>query len=205
MVNLVTIDETKYLVDVGYGRREPTQPVPLTAQGYEFAGIAPTRGKLERKTLSRHQHQHNATAGAGAARGGQSLWVYSAWTTGPEDDDGSTSTGPGWVEQYSFTEVEFFPEDFEVMNLYVMTTPQSYFVQTVLAYRAIWDEEAAELVGEVILHKDSLKRIHRGRSEAIAELRSEGDRVGALEEYFFISLTEKEKKAIQGLASALKS
>lgn len=205
MVNIVTIDETKYLVDVGYGRREPIQPVPLTPEGYEFAGIASSRCKLERKTLARH------TPRASVSAADQSVWVYSVRIT---DDDAvlapgsysSSSPGvPDWEEQYSFTEVEFFPEDFEVMNFYIMTRPQSYFVQTVLAYRAILDEDTGELVGELILHKDSVKRILRGLFEVLEELRSEEERAAALGRYFFISLTEKERTGIRGLASELKA
>lgn len=207
MVNIVTINGTRYLVDVGYGRREPTQPIPLSAAGHEeFTGIGTTKSKLERKTLPQHTPQANANAID------QSVWVYSAWTAAEEDasgagaDAGSSSQHGGvWEEQYSFTEVEFFPEDFEVMNFYIMMRPQSWFVQTVLAYRAILDDETGELVGEMILHKNSVKQILRGRSEILWELRTEEDRVAALKRYFFISLTEKEKRAIQGLASELKA
>lgn len=185
MVNIVTVNETKYLVDVGYGRREPVQPVPLVPTGFEFAGIAPTRSKLERKPLPRHSP-------------GQSVWVYSA-----RMDD--STAADGWEEQYSFTDVEFFLEDFELMNYFVMTKPQSYFVQTVLAYRAIMDEETGELVGEILLHKDSVKRVLRGHEQTLEHLQTEEQRVAALEKYFFMSLTEKEKQAIKGLASELKA
>lgn len=231
MVNVVTIKATRYLVDVGYGRREPTQPLPLLSAAagrdstsVEVTGIGTTKGKLELKTLPQHTSTARASADADAVD--QSVWVYSAWTTTTatttaEENAADVETGGGggggsagggvWEEQYSFTEVEFFPEDFEVLNFYIMMRPQSWFVQTVLAYRGILDHETGQLVGELILHKDSVKQqlvlgSNGERSETVVwELRNEEDRVAALERYFFIVLTEKEKRAIRGLASELKA
>lgn len=183
MVNIVTIDGAKFLVDVGFGSKEPVQPM-LLQDGFEFTGIAPVTSKLELKHLPQHSNKDNQS---------QLLWVYSA----------KTDEKTGWEELYSFTEVEFFPEDFEVMNYFVMTRPQSYFVQSVLAYRAIMDDSGS-LVGELILHNNYVKRISGGDSEILEQLQNEEQRVEALEKYFKINLTEKEKKAIKGLASELK-
>lgn len=183
MVNLVTIDGKKYLVDVGFGSKEPVQPVPLES-GYEFVGIPPTRCRLDLRHLPQHSHSSDDN---------QRVWVYSA-----KADDATE-----WEEMYSYTEMEFFPEDFEVLNYFVMTRPQSYFVQTVLAYRAIMDEDTGRLVGELILHQDYVKRIVAGRQEILEQLTSEEHRVKALEKYFFICLAEKEKKGIEGLSSEL--
>ncbi|KUI53100.1 Arylamine N-acetyltransferase 1 [Cytospora mali] len=184
MVNLVTIGGRKYLVDVGFGSREPTEPVPLV-HGYEYVNIAPRKGRLEFKHLSRYAEADDLAQG---------MWVYSA-----RKDDGAE-----WEEMYSFTEMEFFHEDFEMMNYFVMTRPQSYFVQTVIAYRAVMDVEAGELVGELILHKDKVKQGETQGDHALELLSSEEDRVKALERYFSICLTEREKSSIEGLPTELK-
>ncbi|KAK7736507.1 hypothetical protein SLS53_006937 [Cytospora paraplurivora] len=185
MVNLVTIDGKKYLVDVGFGAREPTEPVPLV-RGYEFINIAPRKGRLEFRHLARHGDTEDPT---------RRVWVYSA-----RKDDGAE-----WEEMYSFTETEFFPEDFEVMNYFVMTTPQSYFVQTVVAYRPMMSKNTGPLVGECILHKDVVKQGEAHGDRILNVLKSEDDRVKALQDYFSICLTEKEKKGIRGLATELKN
>lgn len=184
MVSLVTIGGQKYLVDVGFGAREPTEPVPLV-HGHAFVNVAPRRGRLEFKRLSRQ---------AGAVDPAQQrVWVYSA----RKDEESD------WKEMYSFTEAEFFPEDFEVINHFVMTRPQSYFVQTVLAYRPVMDAETGNLVGELILHKDIVKRGETQDDHVLEVLESEEARVNALEKYFDIRLTEKEKRSIQGLPTQL--
>lgn len=186
MVNLVTIDGVKYLVDVGFGSREPTAPVPLV-HGYEFVNMAPRRCRLEFRPPPRR-------GSAGAGDPAQHVWVYSA----KEDDEA------GWEDVYSFTEAEFFPEDFEVMNYFVMTRPQSYFVQNVVAYRPDVDPATGAWAGEIILHKDVVKLGKSQGDRVIWALESEEDRVRALEKYFSIRLTEREKKSIQGLATELK-
>lgn len=182
MVNLVTLDTKKYFVDVGFGSKEPLQPVPLQ-DGYQFSSIAADRCKIQLKHLPQHTHQNDRT---------QRMWVYSTY-----------DAAKGWEEMYSFTEMEFFPEDFEVMNHFVMTKPQSYFVQTLLAYRVTMNE-TGDLLDELILHKDSVKRKHANFTEVVEQLQNEEQRVRALEKYFFIRLTEREKSAIKGLASELK-
>ncbi|ROW03083.1 hypothetical protein VMCG_05767 [Cytospora schulzeri] len=188
MVNLVTIGGQKYLVDVGFGSREPTEPVPLV-HGYEFVNIAPRRCRLEFKRLS----GRGGAADAGDAA--QRVWVYAA----RKDDEA------GWEEMYSFTEVEFFPGDFEMMNYFMMTRPESYFVQNVVAYRPVMYPETGAWVNEFVLHKDIVKRGETQGDHILWELRGEEDRVRVLEKYFSIRLTEQERNSIQGRASELKT
>src|SRR5690349_17877726 len=114
MVNIVTVDHRRYLVDVGYGANNPCRIVPIE-RGIEFENICPVRGKLEHKALPQHTDPE------------QRVWVYST----QENRDGP------WTEQYAFVDMEFFPADFEVMNLSTMTAPESYFVKTVLATKVL--------------------------------------------------------------------
>ncbi|KAI3396235.1 hypothetical protein diail_12379 [Diaporthe ilicicola] len=184
MVNLVTIEGKKYLVDVGFGSQEATQPIPLE-DGYETTTIAPTRGRLELKHIEKQTTKDDPR---------QRLWVWSS----------RRNDGAAWEELYSFSEAEVFAEDFEVLNLSVMTRPQSMFVQTVLAYRPVLDDGTGELVAERILNRNVVKDGESGQHRILETLETEEDRVRALEKYFDICLTEKEKKAIQGLATELK-
>ncbi|KAI7775976.1 hypothetical protein LA080_006048 [Diaporthe eres] len=185
MVNLVTIEGKKYLVDVGFGAQEATQPIPLE-DGHEITTIAPIRGKLELKHIGKQVTKDDPA---------QRLWAWSSRKGGE---------GADWEDMYSFSEAEFFAEDFECINYFVMTRPQSWFLQTVLAYRPVLDEATGELVGERILHGNVVKEGASGQDRIIEVLETEEDRVRALEKYFDIRLTEKERRGIKGLVTELK-
>ncbi|KAL2016786.1 hypothetical protein VTK56DRAFT_2999 [Thermocarpiscus australiensis] len=182
MVNIVTIGVKRYMVDVGYGPDGAPVPVPLE-HGYEFVGVAPVRGRLQYRRLEEHTDPN------------QRVWVYSI-----QENEASP-----WKDMYAFTEVEFFPEDFEVMNLSTMTSRRSFFVQSVVCVRTILDEEKAKAVGVLILHRDYVKRRVGENSEIIEKLESEQQRVKALEKYFGIVLSPQEQRAIRGLPTELKS
>lgn len=182
MVNLVTVDGTKYVVDVGFGSLEAMRPVPLTP-GVEFTQIAPRRGRLEHRALAQHTDP------------AQRVWVYST-----QED----AAAP-WVERNCFTEAECFPDDYALMNYHTMSHPTSYFVQTVLAMRGLWDEGARRVGGVLTLHKDEVKRRMAGaETELLETLRTEAERVRALAEYFDVVLTPLEQRGIRGMASELK-
>lgn len=190
MVNLVTIEGKKYLVDVGFGVQEPTQPIPLE-DGYEVTTVAPTRGRLELKHIDKQVTKDDPA---------QRLWVWCSRKHGAE----GAGAGAGWEDMYSFSESEVFPEDFEAMNYFVMTRPQSFFLQNVIAYRPVLDEATGELVAERILHGGVVKEGVSGQERVLEVLETEEDRVRALDKYFDIRLTEQEKKGIKGLATELR-
>lgn len=191
MVNIVTIDNVKYLVDVGFGANGPTKPLPLVS-GEETAGIGTTRFKLTYTALPGHTDRT------------QRMWMFSF----RGDDDAP------WVDAYAFTEMEFFPEDFEVMNLSTMTLRQSFFVQSVFCVKMAvetWeggveeDGEGVEGVGWLTLHGEKVTRkIARKPAEGLQELKTEEERVEALKRWFGIELSEAEKGGIQGLSTEIR-
>ncbi|ROT38382.1 acetyltransferase-like protein [Sodiomyces alkalinus F11] len=178
MVNIVTVDNQRYLVDVGYGRGGPMRPVPLVS-GSEFDQIAPARGRLLYTSLPEHSDPS------------QRVWLYSTAEPG---------AGGEFKPQYCFVDVELFPADYEVMNFSTMTARTSLFVQYVLAVRAVLDEEKNEVIGLVTLFGDSLKKRVRDKVELEEKLGSEAQRIEALEKWFGLVLSEKEKSAIKGTA-----
>ncbi|CAN8104652.1 unnamed protein product [Discula destructiva] len=186
MVNIVSIEGQKFLVDVGFGGKEPTQPV-LMQDGHEFTILGATQGRLDFK----HIQKHSATAKQDQM---QRLWVYSV----------RTSTDQPWQDMYSFAETEFFPEDFEMMNYFVSTRRDSWFVQEVVAYRLLMDENKGTLIGEVTLRGDLLTIRHTGEPELVLRMGGEEERVIALERHFDIKLTEREQRSIKGLVSEIK-
>ena len=185
MINIVIISNKKYLVDVGFGSNGITHPIPLE-DGHVFPCVHPVRGKLEYRSISQHSDPS------------QRLWVYLSQ---------ENETAP-WKELYAFSDVEFFPADFEVLNLSTMTSPRSYFVQSVMCMKTILPEDEEERkngpIGLLILHKDYVKRRIGAESEVVERLSTEADRINALQKYFGISLSPEEQKAIRGMASELK-
>lgn len=211
MVNLVRVEGGgRYLVDVGFGGDGPCRPIPLEKRGEGgviFGGVAPQELRLEWKCLSRHTDPE------------QRVWVYSH----------RESPGAEWVEAYCFTEMEFFAEDFAIMNLATMTLRESYFVQTVLAQRFVLEEELEEedlrdqangvqgmsggkdeggngprAVGVMILHDNSIKRRIADKVEVLTVLESEADRAAALKRYFKIQLSKEELSGIKDLPTELR-
>lgn len=222
MLHIVTINKSdRYLVDVGFGGNTPPFPVPLLSssdEAAEFTTIHPAKGKLEYRPLI-NPTTTTTTSSSYADR--QNLWIYSHKETEKEDAE--------WKEMYAFSELEFFPADFEVMNLQVMTAPQSFFVQTVLCVRTVLssedlssssssfpsgsgsasreEQDEEKIIGTLILFRDVVKRkiYAKGEKEEILErLETEEQRWAALGRWFGIYLTPEEKRGIRGLGSELK-
>lgn len=181
MINLVTIEGRRYLVDVGFGATGPDHPLPLTPD-HISDGISPLQLRLEFKKLPQHRDPS------------QRVWVY----------EHRESESEPWVEGYSFTETECFPPDFEVLNLATMTLPQSFMVQRVLAQRFVLAESEDKLEGTLVLLDNTVKRRIRASEEVMETLHNEEQRVKALEKWFRIHLSRQEREAIRGLASELR-
>lgn len=183
MVNIVTISSQKYFVDVAFGAEEAMRPVPMIS-GFEFEQIAPVRGRIEHTSLSQHSDPS------------QRVWLYSTRNTAEDNAE--------WVPKYHFLDAEFFPADYRTMNLSPMAQPTSFFVQTVMAMRVLLDEETKRPKGALTMVGNVVRRKVHGETEVLAELKTEEERVEALEKYFEVVLSESEKRGIKGLASELK-
>lgn len=179
MVNIVTLNGKRHLVDVAFGSNSPLRPIPLES-GIVFDGVGQQKGKLEYRAIAQHSDKD------------QRIWVYSTQET----------RSVPWKEQYCFMDIEFFPSDFEVMNLSTMTSPRSIFVKTVVASIVLLAAEG-EPCGKATLNHDYL-RIRWNGEDKVTKLETEEERVAALERHFGIRLSTKEKAAIRGLPSELK-
>ncbi|KAH8655913.1 hypothetical protein BGZ61DRAFT_594530 [Ilyonectria robusta] len=180
LVNLVKIDNLRYLVDVGHGTPCPTYPILLG--GGIVDGIIPQQFKVDFTQLPQHSDPS------------QRLWVYS---------HRSCQDSP-WVEAYCFTETEYFDTDFETMNLYPMTSPKSFFTQHVVAHRFLVDEETKELIGFVALFGNRIKKNIRGKETVMRTFQDEEERIETIDRWFRIRLSTDERQAIKGYTSELK-
>lgn len=183
MVNIVTIgDDKKYHVDVGFGADGPIVPMELNKDGSAQSHISPASARLQWKNIDSNTDPN------------QRLWVYEY----KKDQDTDFQT---W---YCFTELEFLPADYSIMNYYTSTSPKTFFTRTIVGEKKILSEDGHTLVGNLILNNTDLKWRVKGKKEKEIIFKNEDARVEALAEHFNIHLDTVEKDAIRGLASELK-
>lgn len=137
------------------------------------------------------------------------LWVYQYRNSAEKE----------WNSFYSFAEVEFFQEDFEVQNWW--TSVRTLHRWTVLVVRFLregepikfpqnddWrggEEREVNVVGKVMLVNDLVKVNMGGKTRVVHKFHSEEERLAALRQYFGIGLTQEESQSIQGWDMALKA
>ncbi|KAJ5148120.1 arylamine N-acetyltransferase 2 [Penicillium atrosanguineum] len=179
MVNVVTIGEQKYLIDVGFGSNGPHQPVSLV-ENFEFHNTGDQCGRLVHAPIAQHTSK------------GQYVWQY-------EIRNGAENA---WTPAYCFTGTEFIPEDFEIINYYMSTNRASWFTFHVVCVQMIIDENN-EVVGDLTLFNNTLKRRNGATSEVLESFKSEEERVAALEKYFQICVSRADKEGIRYTVSEI--
>ncbi|KAJ5219527.1 N-acetyltransferase family protein [Penicillium chermesinum] len=179
MVNLVTIGEQKYLVDVGFGSNGPHQPVPLSPD-VEFHNVGEQSGRLRYGSIT----QHTSST--------QRLWQYEIQNSGAD-----------WIPAYCFTETEFIPEDFTMMNYYMSTSRDSWFTFSVVCVRMLLDDTGESLVGDLTLFNSSLKRRIGATAEHIQTFSSDEERVAALAKTFNIHIGLADRESIRRTISEI--
>jgi arylamine N-acetyltransferase len=179
MVNIVKLsDGKKYMVDVGFGANVATRPLPLE-EGCTCKGIFAREMRLVYENIPPNSDPT------------QKLWIYQ-YRDPPAEE---------WLSAFCFTEVEYLANDYTVMNFFTSHSPQSWFLKDVVILKMIMEED--ELIGSLILFNGELKRKVGGKTEILEELKTEDDRLKALQSWFGIELTEVERRGIRGLVSEI--
>lgn len=181
-VNLVTFNNRKYLVDVGMGATGSTQPLILSHM-HTASGIGLTTSRLRFDAIPEYT---DPTC---------KLWIYE------QNNDGKSD----FVPTYCFTELEFLPQDYEIMKLSSFSRT-SWFTYRVVCVQTILEETSdgqEDVVGVLILSDRTLKRRIRGKSEQVAVFTNEKERLDALKEWFGIELLEEERLGIRGMVTDL--
>ena len=182
MVNLVTLSSQRYLVDVGMGAKGPMVPIPLIPGASVFS-ISPRTARLLHGCIP--EHTSSATSNA--------LWRLEV--RNHEVDE--------WTPAYAFSEIEFLPVDFEVMNWYTSTNPQNWLARKVLVGKMILDEKGNEIVGDLTLFEKTFRRRIHGQVDLEVQCVNEGERVKLLKKYFGIKLTVSEQEGIKEKVSEI--
>ena len=182
MVNLVTLSSQRYLVDVGMNARGPIVPLPLISDTSSFS-VSPRRARLLHSSIPEHTTSHTLNL----------MWRLEV----------RNHENCPWIPTYAFSETEFLPVDFEMMNWYTTTSPRSWLTRRILVARMILDKKAEEIIGDITLFERTLrKRIH-GVIAFEVECKSEEERLQLLQQHFGIELGDDEQEGIIGMESQI--
>ena len=114
-----------------------------------------------------------------------------------------------WVPAYCFTELEFLPQDYEIMNFWTSQSRKIWFTHRVVVAKMILSKERVlsasedDIVGTLTLSGEEVKKTLHGRSEIVAVCRTEDERLKALVNWFGIYLKLEEENGIRGKVTAL--
>ncbi|KAF4983399.1 hypothetical protein FZEAL_1128 [Fusarium zealandicum] len=191
IVNIVTFpDGTKYHSDVAFGGDGATMPMSLV-DGLVHENLGTQQIRLVRDWIHHQVHRTEETK----------LWIYQ-YRNGADKE---------WNSFYSFPGIEFYALDWGVVNWWINTHPDSHQRRNVLVIKflrrpvkreASHDGEQ-EIYGKTMLVNGLVKQNLGGKTETISRCKIEQDRLGALEKYFDIFLTEEEERGIYGYVSEL--
>ena len=179
MINIVTIDGKDYLVDVGFGGSgAPIDPIRLV-NDQPTPGIGSQSVRLLLSGIPDN------------TRSDKQLWCYQF----------RRSQDSPWIPGYSFTEVEFLPQDYVMMSFFTSNSRTSWFTYRVVCVKHLM--ENGEIIGEVTLFEREVKRRIKGKTEVLAKLSSEDERVEALRKYLGVKLTQAEILGIRGMITEI--
>ncbi|KAK5010731.1 hypothetical protein LTR28_008130 [Elasticomyces elasticus] len=179
MINIVTMQNNRYMVDVGFGSSGPTHPIPLI-HNRPTINVPPNQWVR----LNYANIPDNTSPD-------QTLWAF----------EYRNSENDPWMSNYCFSELEFLPSDYAVMNHFTSTSRTSFFTYSVVCVRMVMEDD--RIVGDVTLFNKDIKRRIAGKSEVLMEIASEGDRVNALDRYLGVRLSDAEKSGIGKTTSAI--
>lgn len=209
---IVLLDGQKYLTDVGFGGRGSLEPI-LLEEGETGKGLPGVVQRLARRPIA----DWTLT---GEEKG--KMWIVDVPDEKmPVEENGAVTNGemtkhehvraePGWRAAYCFMDMEWLPQDFEIINFRMCRDPKSMFVQNLILTKPLLDENAETCVGQLNLVKNEVsRRIYddKGRpmeKEVLVKCTSEAERVKALEEWFGVVLRPEEARAIKGLPSEIR-
>ncbi|PGH02073.1 hypothetical protein GX51_04886 [Blastomyces parvus] len=175
MILLVSIDGNKYMVDVGFGPNGPTRPL-LMEEDKPATSFAPAQMRVVKNNIGPNVDRS------------QRLWIYQT-KPNPESD---------WRDAYCFYDIEFLPQDYEILNFWTSQHPTSTFKQKFICTKFLLSEAEDDIIGTMALTGVDVKQNIHGNVEKIATLNSEADRVSALEKWFNVHLHPMEVRGIKG-------
>ena len=177
----------KWMVDAGFGGDCPLFPVALLNDLEDHS--EPNIGAQRSRCVP--------YAGQSTSEKANQLWIYQT----QENRDAT------WQSQYCFSELEFFPQDFDLVSYFVDTSPQSYLTRSVVVVGYVMDDEDG-IEAKKILRDSTVTRQGGGSKQTTREqlyiLHSEAERLEVLEIEFGLRLTVEEIDAIKGKSTEVR-
>ncbi|CAH0044853.1 unnamed protein product [Clonostachys solani] len=184
----------KFSVDVAFGGDGPINPLPMVESGNPVQNLGAQQVRLVHETIPKQGLR-------------SPLWIYQ-YRNGTHLD---------WNSFYSFAEIEFFQEDFEVMNWFASAKTLHRWNVIVVRFlregedvlfddkfKPKCDVDQVKVVGKVMLVSDVIKVNLGGKTNIVHTMKSETERIKALRDYFGIRLRKDEEESIRGWDMALK-
>lgn len=182
MVNIVTIQGKRYMVDVGFGTGQATHPLPLVDREPAMNVRPSQQVRLRWDAISEAENKD------------AKLWIF-------ERQD--KADGP-WIPTYCFPDnVEYHPADYAVMSYFTSTNLMSFFTYKLIVAKFVLDEAGEEIIGTVVLFGNKAHMRILGEKEELGTFEKEEERVKALEEHFDLRLSEAQQAGIRGMVSAI--
>lgn len=178
MANIVTLADGKKYVDVGFGLNAFTQPHPLES-GVVLPGVELRETRLLWDTIEpTDTNQH--------------YWILQWRDIGSEQ----------WTTNYCFTETEFLPDDYEIINYYTYLSPKSWFTQVIVLSKFTQLEEQGPLVASLVMLDGEVKRRIGIKDEGTIETcGTESERLAALRKLFQHRTLRKRRRKVSEAAS----
>jgi arylamine N-acetyltransferase len=189
LVNLITMsDGTKWAVDVGFGGDGATAPVPLVHNRPQ-TNLGSQELRLLHDWIPTQLHRTEATK----------MWIYQ-YHNSPEQP---------WHSYYAFSETEAMEADYDNLNWYTGSHPESFQTYTCIIVKflrrpKLGADSEEEIYGKRMLIDGVVKENLGGKTKVVEDCKTEADRLAALGKWFGITLTEEEKTGIQGWGTELK-
>ena len=182
MVNIITIQGKRFMVDVGFGTGQATHPLELVDR-VPSLNVKPSQ-----------QVRLRWDAIAEAENKDAKLWIF-------ERQD--KADGP-WIPTYCFPDgVEFLPQDYVVMSHFTSTNRMSFFTYKLIVAKFLLDEVGEEVIGTLVMFGNSAHKRVAGVKEDLGTFEKEEERVHVLEKHFGIKLSDAQKAGIVGMVSAI--
>ncbi|KAI0125689.1 hypothetical protein BJ170DRAFT_632123 [Xylariales sp. AK1849] len=195
IVNIVTLPPSspsdvpeKYHVDVAFGGDGPTAPIPLIS-GHIHQNIGTQQVRLVRDWIPTQIHRTEEAK----------LWIYQYRNAKDRE----------WNSFYAFPELEFMAADWEVVNLWTGSSDRSWQTSTVLMIKFLrrtkenGEDGEQEIYGKRMLVNGIVKENLGGKTQVIADCKTETERIAAMDQYFGLILTAEEVRGIRGWVSDL--
>lgn len=195
VVNIVTFESgEKYMVDAAFGGDGATKPLRLV-HNEPIPNIGTQEIRLMHDWIPSQTQRTEKTKN----------WIYQ-YRNGPEKE---------WNAFYAFPEFEFSEADFNVMNCFTGSSPESFQTFTVLIVKFLrrpvlengtgeQNFDVEEIFGKRMLVNGMVKENLGGRTRVVKECVSEAERIEALKEYFDIELNEEEIDGIKGWVTEIR-